>query len=242
MKRFVFIIVVLLLTGCKQQELLTGLSQRQANEVVAVLMQHNIVSSKTDAGKSTYKVSVQQSDFAAAVDLLKIYSLPSRERIEISQMFPADSLVSSPRAEKARLYSAIEQRLEQSLQALSGIITARVHVSYDMDSSESIGDIKPTHISAIAICDDTANIENQIIDIKRFLVNSFANVEYENISVLVTPVKKIETRASVAASDFNKIFYLEMAGLFIAAGILVFGALYRLGHLGNKKIPSPKND
>lgn len=52
-------------------------------------------------------------------------------------MFPADALVSSPRAEKARLYSAIEQRLEQSLKIMDGIVSSRVHVSYDVDTGDS---------------------------------------------------------------------------------------------------------
>ena len=80
---------------------------------------------------------VEPTDFASAVDWLKIYNLPGKPDIQISQMFPADALVSSPRAEKARLYSAIEQRLEQSLKIMDGIISSRVHVSYDVDNGDS---------------------------------------------------------------------------------------------------------
>ena len=71
------------------------------------------------------------------MDWLKIYNLPGKPDIQISQMFPADALVSSPRAEKARLYSAIEQRLEQSLKIMDGIVSSRVHVSYDVDTGDS---------------------------------------------------------------------------------------------------------
>ncbi|MFV8221549.1 EscJ/YscJ/HrcJ family type III secretion inner membrane ring protein, partial [Enterobacter cloacae complex sp.6700776] len=76
---------------------------------------------------------------------------PPHPRMEIAQMSPTDSLVSSPTAEKARLYSAIEQRLEQSLQTLEGIVSARVHISYDIDSNESGKGSKPVHLSALAI-------------------------------------------------------------------------------------------
>lgn len=41
--------------------------------------------------------------FASAVDWLKIYNLPGKPDIQISQMFPADALVSSPRAEKSKI-------------------------------------------------------------------------------------------------------------------------------------------
>lgn len=76
-------------------------------------------------------------DFSASVELLGIYNLPSRPRVEIAQMFPADSLISSPLAEMSRLYSAIEQRLEQSLMTLEGVTSAQVHVSYTFDSGSN---------------------------------------------------------------------------------------------------------
>lgn len=106
------------LAGCKDKDLLKGLDQEQANEVIAVLQMHNIEANKIDSGKLGYSITVAEPDFTAAVYWIKTYQLPPRPRVEIAQMFPADSLVSSPRAEKARLYSAIEQRLEQSLQTM----------------------------------------------------------------------------------------------------------------------------
>lgn len=89
-------------------------------------------------------------------------------------MFPADALVSSPRAEKARLYSAIEQRLEQSLKIMDGIISSRVHVSYDVDNGDSGKTALPIHISVLAVYEKDINPEIKINDIKRFIVNSSA--------------------------------------------------------------------
>ena len=112
MKYISLFLFILLLCGCKQQELLNHLDQQQANDVLAVLQRHNINAEKKDQGKTGFSIYVEPTDFASAVDWLKIYNLPGKPDIQISQMFPADALVSSPRAEKARLYSAIEQRLE----------------------------------------------------------------------------------------------------------------------------------
>ena len=112
------ILVCLALIGCRQPNLLEGLDQLQANEVLSVLQRNNIAAVKVDTGKTGYAVKIDQLDFSAAVDLLNLYSLPSRPRLQVAEMFPADSLVASPRAEKARLYSALEQRIEQSLGCL----------------------------------------------------------------------------------------------------------------------------
>ncbi len=174
-------LLVMTLAGCKDKDLLKGLDQEQANEVIAVLQMHNIEANKIDSGKLGYSITVAEPDFTAAVYWIKTYQLPPRPRVEIAQMFPADSLVSSPRAEKARLYSAIEQRLEQSLQTMEGVLSARVHISYDIDAGENGRPPKPVHLSALAVYERGSPLAHQISDIKRFLKNSFADVDYDNI-------------------------------------------------------------
>lgn len=198
MKSLYAVLLVFLLTACQQKDLLEGLDQQQANEVIAVLQRHNIEADKVDRGKAGFSILVAQTNFAAAVDWLKIYDLPSRPRMEVAQMFPADSLVSSPRAEKARLYSAIEQRLEQSLQSMEGIMSARVHVSYDVDSGEGGRQAKPVHLSALAVYDRDIDPEQKVNDIKRFLKNSFSDVEYDNISVVLSKRSEAQQQAPTA--------------------------------------------
>lgn len=224
MKNLYMVLLVLLLTACQQEDLLKGLDQQQANEVISVLQRHNIEVNKVDRGKGGYSIVVAQSNFAAAVDWLKVYDLPSRPRMEVAQMFPADSLVSSPRAEKARLFSAIEQRLEQSLQSMEGILSARVHVSYDVDSGEGGRPSRPVHMSAVAIYERDINPEQKINDIKRFLKNSFSDIEYENISVVLS--KRSEAQQQAPSAPVSKrgaafvgwmIFTLLLLALLVAA-------------------------
>ncbi|GGY23882.1 EscJ/YscJ/HrcJ family type III secretion inner membrane ring protein [Paludibacterium paludis] len=175
-----------LLTGCKQG-LLTGLDQRQANEVLAALQRNNISASKEDKGKTGYDVDVDKSDFVAAVDLLKTYNLPSGPRVQIDKQFPADSLVSSPQAEKARLTSAIEQRLEQSLSSMNHVVSAHVDVSYDTNSADDNDKQAPMHVSALLVYEQGTDPQALISDVKRFLKNSFSDIDYDNISVVVNP-------------------------------------------------------
>ncbi|APD11097.1 EscJ/YscJ/HrcJ family type III secretion inner membrane ring protein [Pandoraea vervacti] len=188
MSRFVFpFVVVLLLTGCRKAEtLLSALDQQQANEVAAVLLRHNIAAEKIDGGKAGYTITVDAADFPQAVDWLKTYDLPPRPRMEIAQMFPPDSLVASPRAERARLYSAIEQRLEQSVRLMQGVLAARVHVSYDVDGQNGEPAKRSPHISAVVVYQSGANGTELINDIRRFLKNSVEDLRYENISVVLS--------------------------------------------------------
>ncbi|PRP71108.1 EscJ/YscJ/HrcJ family type III secretion inner membrane ring protein [Chromobacterium amazonense] len=222
--------LVLLLTACQQQDLLKDLDQVQANEVIALLQRHNIHAEKTDRGKAGYSVSVDSPDFAAAVDWLKTYDLPSRPRVEVAQMFPADSLVSSPRAEKARLYSAIEQRLEQSLQSMNGVLSARVHISYDLDLGEGGRSTRPVHLSALAVYDRDIEPEQKVNDIKRFLKNSFVDVDYDNISVVLSRRSEAQQQAPISPLSDD-----ERGMIWVVLGVVLIMLLSATGWLLRRK-------
>ncbi|MFF7062406.1 EscJ/YscJ/HrcJ family type III secretion inner membrane ring protein [Pseudomonas sp. NPDC008258] len=222
------VLFCLLLVGCRQPSLLEGLDQQQVNEVISVLQRNNITATKVDKGKTGYSVLIAPADFAAAVDLLALYSLPSRPRVEIAQMFPADSLVASPRAEKARLYSALEQRLEQSLNTLEGVVSARVHVSYDLETGESGRKAAPIHLSALAVYERDSEPQLLVNDIKRFLKNSFSAVDYDHISVVLSKRASIQHAAPYVqprASEFTWLYGIFVLGILAAVAYAVM--LYR---------------
>lgn len=238
MRRGVLLVLACLaLAGCRQPNLLEGLDQQQANEVLSVLQRNNIAAVKVDAGKTGYAVTIDPIDFSAAVDLLNLYSLPSRPRVQVAQMFPADSLVASPRAEKARLYSALEQRIEQSLSVLVGVVSARVHVSYDLDAGEGGRKSPPIHLSAVVVHERDVEPQLLITDIKRFLKNSFAAVEYENISVILSKRSPTQHMApSVAATQQQSPWVWMLA---VIAGLLLAGGAawaYRQSGAGRRDV------
>lgn len=204
--KFILLAFALAVSGCREDALLSELDQNQANEVVALLQKHNIDASKKSIAKSGYSVYVDKGDFSTAVDMITIYNLPSKPRIEIEKMFPADALISSPRAEIARIYSAIEQRLEQTLNQLNGVITSRVHVSYDINNSEVDNKIKPMHV-AVLLRFNTGNkqAETLIADATRLVKNSFTNIEYENISVITTIAPEIWQQPLTSVNKFTRI-------------------------------------
>lgn len=177
----------LLLSGCGRTSLLEGLDERQANEVVAVMLRNNISAQKEPFGKKQFQVQVAPSDLAEAVELVEREDLPSAPRRQIADAFPADAMVSTPLSEQARLLSAIEQRLEESLSTIHGVHSARVHVSYDMRNRGANARSAPdTHVAAVLIHDPDANAQIIVQSAKRFLRNTFVNVSYENVSVVLS--------------------------------------------------------
>ncbi|MBF7141025.1 MULTISPECIES: EscJ/YscJ/HrcJ family type III secretion inner membrane ring protein [Pseudomonas] len=231
MKRFLLLVALLALAGCRQPSLLDGLDQLQANEVVSVLQRNNIAAVKQDKGKQGYSVQVEGADFAAAVDLLTTYALPSRPRVEVADLFPSDALVASPRAEKARLYSALEQRLEQSLSTLDAVAAARVHVSYDLDAGEGGRKAAPVHLSALVVYERDVDPQNLINDTKRFLRNSFTQVDYDNISVVLnkrTPTQHAAPHVIARSGGWAAWGWLGLIGV-AGAGLALWWQRERAG-------------
>lgn len=227
--KLIVITFALILTGCREESLLSGLDQSQANEVVSLLQKNNIAAVKKDQIKSGFSVGVAKSDFASAVDLITLYNLPSAKRVEIADMFPADALISSPRAEVARIYSAIEQRLEQTLNQMQGVVSSRVHVSYDMNNTDAEKATQPVHISALLRFREAGVGQDALIaDAKRLLKNSFSKVRYDDVSVVLSPVPEYQQQPPVKVTDNDVPMALYLAlGLGIVFVVLVVWGIIR---------------
>lgn len=182
-KKLLLIGFIGLLVGCDNQLLLSHLSQRQSNEVLAVLQEHGVEASRKQDTKQGDSIKVSPQDFVLAVDLLRQYNLPSKEPIEIIQAFPGDSLVASPQAERTRLLSLIEQRLEQSLLTIPDVVNARVHVSYPLNGNKPTKQVQK--ISSLVTYAGNEDPKLMMNKIKLFLTSSFAETSYDNVSVVV---------------------------------------------------------
>lgn len=230
------LLICLLLSACTRTELLQGLEERQANEVVASLLNHNIDAEKRAQGKAGFVVRVGAADLAEAINIVQLQGLPSLPRTQIASLFPPDSMVSTPLAERARLLSAIEQRLEESLSILEGVHSARVHVSYDAGPAEgSLQQRKPPSMHVAAVLAHAANADQQALQVmaKRFLRNAFVDVAYDDVSVVLTQAEEPGTLAVTrSAEGASSLTWLLVPLLLILA---IVGAVVWLLRSGNTR-------
>jgi len=121
--------LLVFLAACSKEELYGQLTERQANEIVAVLRHAGVAVDKSRSGDgSSYTVSVHARDFANAVSLLHEWGLPDRNFASMGDVFKKEGFVSSPLEERARLKHALSQELSRTLSMLDGVVEARVHV------------------------------------------------------------------------------------------------------------------
>ncbi|EMF0717719.1 type III secretion inner membrane ring lipoprotein SctJ [Citrobacter freundii] len=211
--KFFLFVCLFALSGC-DSELVSNLSERQANEVVALLEHNNIDAQKVKGDKGVFSIRVDKNYKSDAVNLLNTYNLPSAEHIEIADQFPSDAMVSTPLGEKVRLISAIEQRLGQTILEIDKVTSARVHLSYPI-SGDNDENIVPPSVSVLLIYKDSVNEAEYIDKIKRLIKNSLSTIKYEDISVVlfkksnsIRPSKVVQSTPVWAFAGFGLVTIL----------------------------------
>lgn len=101
-QRIVFLTVLtFFLTAC-DVDLYRSLPEDEANQMLALLMQHHIDAEKKQE-EDGVTLRVEQSQFINAVELLRLNGYPHRQFTTADKMFPANQLVVSPRKNSRRL-------------------------------------------------------------------------------------------------------------------------------------------
>jgi type III secretion protein J len=113
-QRGLLLAAVLALAGCKI-ELYAGVSQKEGNEMLALLRSEGISADKQPDKDGKIKLLVEESDIAEAVDALKRKGYPRESFSTLKDVFPKDGLISSPVEERARLNYAKAQEISRTL-------------------------------------------------------------------------------------------------------------------------------
>lgn len=185
--RFIAVLcTVAMLAACKS-ELYTGLSEREANEMVAALLGAGIPASKSGSGEDL-AVMVDGSRFAEAMTLLESRGLPARTYANFGDVFRKDGLVSSPTEERARMIYALSEELSRTITLIDGVLSARIHVV--LPESDMLGrNVKPSSASVFVRYSPTADVKDYSAQIKLLVANSIEGLLYDNITVVMVPAE-----------------------------------------------------
>ena len=136
-------------------EIESGLSQEQANEVIVALDTHGIAATKEreDQGgdEASYTVHVATDDSGRALRTLRARSLPKRPEPGLSEVFGESSLVPTATEERARYAAALSGELARSVEAISGVVDARVHVAIPDTQNFALDDAAPKARASVLV-------------------------------------------------------------------------------------------
>ncbi len=218
---------LLCLAGCKEQ-LYTRLSEREANEMVAVLTASGIGADKVDAEEGRFKVEVERSQFGPATELLHAHGLPQSRFNSIGDVFKKDGLVSTANAERLRFVYAMSEELSNTLSQIDGVVLARVHPV--MPSTDPLSD-KVTPASASVFIKHTADANLSVLApaIKDMVSASIEGLSYDKISLTFVAAQPLGRHAAdpAAAAGERWPWYAHLALAAALAAALGLGAYGR---------------
>ena len=111
-----------LLAGCEEETTLYArLEERQANLVMAALLDAGISCHKAPGDEGTWDVTVVESRFADAVNLLNKAGLPRNDHMGIGEVFKKTGMISSPSEERIRFMDALAQDLAKTIAGIIGL-------------------------------------------------------------------------------------------------------------------------
>lgn len=238
---------LIILSGCKEElELHTSLSEVDANQVVAALVENQIHASKR-ASKEGVSVLIDADDIALAVKVLNDRGLPRKSRASMGEVFQKEGIISSPLEERARYIYALSQELEYTFTQIQGVIVSRVHVVLP----EKVAPGEPIQPSSAAVFikhQDSLDPDVALPKIRRMVASSIpglADAGDESIAVVFMPVNsnysslksnmllEFEKQASdsLASSTKKNETWQTKYGMnvFIAAVMLLIFILFTLG-------------
>ncbi len=179
------ILASLLLSSCAYESLYSNLDEQQVNEMLALLLQENIVARKKRLNKQ-WSLQTTEDDLPKAMNVLKSNGYP-RERFQsLGEVFQKEGFVSSPLEEKARLLYGLSQELSNTLSTIDGVIVARVHIAIPEKNVFS-EDRSPSSASVFIKHRVDAPIDAQLSAIKSLVVNSVEGLPYDKVTVTLFP-------------------------------------------------------
>jgi type III secretion protein J len=208
----------LLLCACRT-DLLTQVSENDANEVLDALYGAGIDAGKLPAGDKMFTVQVAEARMGDALRVIQERGLPRPRHADLGVLFKKEGLVSTPSEERVRFIYGVAQQLSASLTQIPGVLYASVQPV--MPANDPLADkIRPSSASVLIKHDPNANVEALRPAIKDHVMRSIEGLNHDNISLTL-----------VAADPPQRVVRVEpilptwvVASLSLLAGAAVLGA------------------
>jgi len=184
---------LLALSACRI-EVYDKLSQRDANEITALLLSASIDAKRVEEKDGTFAVEVPERNFAMAVELISDSGLPRPQFRSMVDVFDNDRLISSPSEERARLGYAVSQELSQTVTEIDGVVSARVHLA--TPALDPLGRRVTKSSASVAIHHEAAlPTEGLVPRIKLLVSHAVDDLEYDDVLVALFPVGGVAVAA-----------------------------------------------
>jgi len=211
-KTVFFLLLPIFLIACEEKkiELLSSLNEKNANEVVAALLDEGIKASKVKVDES-FSVLIFEKNMAESIQSLNDKGLPNKNHQTLGEIFKKEGMISTPIEERARYIYGLSQELEHTLSKIDHVLIARVHIVLP-DRIAPGQPIQPA--SAAVFIKHRANLDPDTIEykIRRVVAGSIPSLEegseskitisFVESSKIDSPPKMVEYKGIIVRKEF----------------------------------------
>jgi len=230
-RTFLAALILMCLAAC-QDKLLTGLSEDESNDIIALLQSRDIAVAKMVSEKEGVSLSVDSADLASAIEILRQHGFPRDQFNDLGTIFEKEGLISSPLEERARFIYAISQTISETLSQIDGVLKARVLVNVPED--DPLDETPPKASASVFLkVASGVSLENKIPDIKMIVQNSVEGLRYDDVVVVLfeaaPPLASIDTDGPAMSEVLGVRFTADSGQTIIivgaVAGLLLLAAI-----------------
>lgn len=146
---------LLLLSACGSEVVVHGLQEREANKVIEVLADADIVASTgvLDNGRTiTYSISVPAKSRIEAIKALNRNQLPARPDSGYQEIFKDGGLIPTAGEERAKQMAALEGEIEKQLKIVDGILDSQVQLVLPEETAlRTAQDVRPPTTASVTL-------------------------------------------------------------------------------------------
>ncbi|WP_027155878.1 type III secretion inner membrane ring lipoprotein SctJ [Mesorhizobium sp. WSM2561] len=176
------------LSGCKV-DLYTQLQEREANEMLALLIDNGVAAVRVVAKDGTSTIQVDEKLLAFSINLLNGKGLPRQSFKNLGEIFDGSGLIASPTEERARYVYALSEELSRTISDIDGVLSVRVHVVLPHNDLLRAG-ATPSSASVFIRHDAKANLSVLLPKIKMLVADSIEGLSYDKVEVVLVPVER----------------------------------------------------
>ena len=211
----------LLLAGCDMTELYSQLDEQEGNEMLALLLQHNISSKKRPVKDSMVSLDVNTHKIPEAMELLRKNGYPRDKFSTFRDLFDSDKLIATPYEDRTRYTYGLSQELADTLSRVDGVMTARVHLVIPAE------DDREERIASAAVFikhNPNYDMEEHISKIKSVVASGIESIDYENVNVALFPARQGDV-VQLGEEPLRSILSIELTNRSVRDFYILFASL-----------------
>jgi type III secretory pathway lipoprotein EscJ len=235
-QKIVLLLVILFLTSCKKEVVISNLSESQANKVIVALMNKNIEVEKVATQTNSFNVVTSTEDFKKAYQLLADYGY---DKLQHNEEGVLETGIFSNNQEKEFAHELqLAKILTHSLESLPNVLLARVHIK-----TNKLKQTKNSVSASVLLLAENLEEINKA-EIERFIAVALGT-DIKALNLNIIPIghhqkqnKELATTISKSNESFiNLLSMYQCIKLLLSIGAFFFVVKFSQRKLLKKKSP-----